>query len=81
MPTLLPAGRRCGGGWSDEALNYAFTYNISTEAAYPYKGVTNPCPMRLPAQLQAHIQVCQLSTMCLLTFSPHQVPHEFFTMK
>jgi hypothetical protein len=39
----LPAGRRCGGGWSDEALNYAFAYNISTEAAYPYKGVTNPC--------------------------------------
>lgn len=37
----------CGGGWSDEAMNYAFTYNITTEARYPYTGTTNACSSTL----------------------------------
>ncbi|PSC70975.1 senescence-specific cysteine protease SAG39-like isoform A [Micractinium conductrix] len=32
----------CNGVWSEEAFNYAYKYNITTESDYPYVGVTNP---------------------------------------
>lgn len=41
------SGAGCGGGWSDQAFAYVARVNQTTEARYPYSGVTGVCNQNL----------------------------------
>jgi len=35
--------KRCSGGWSQEAFDYAYKYNVTVEALYPYVAANGTC--------------------------------------